>query len=129
MSTPFTITGSLNLPGDSGLPADPIPLSASGSFDSEAKGRLVLTGSGTHSVDMGTLPAEGAKAILIKVDPAIAPAVVSPVIVRMNGSATGGIELAAGGMYLMNNPAPDAGITQVDIDYITSCVVRVWVLG
>jgi len=75
---------------------------------------------------MGTLPVAGAKMVLIKVDPGAA---VDPVVVRVNGSVTGGLELAAGGLLLVSNPAPAAGITALSIVYATTCIVRVWVLG
>lgn len=126
MTTPFTITGSLNLPGDAGLPAEAIPVSATGSFLSEEKSVLNLTGAGTRAVDAGTLPANGAKAVLIKV---AAGTGVSPILLRINGSVTGKVEIAAGGVFLVSNPAPAAGITSIDIEHLTACTVRVWVLG
>lgn len=125
MATPFTISGSLNLPGDASLPADLIPLSASGSFSHQAEVVLKLTGAGTHSVGMGTLPAAGAKAVLIKVD----ADAVAPVLVKINGSATGKVQLAAGGLLLVSNPTPVLGITALDIEYTAAACVRVWVLG
>lgn len=125
MATPFTITGALNLPADAGLAASAITVGATGSFDSESKEVLKLTGVGSHSVDMGTLPAEGAKVVLVKVD---AGSSVAPVLLTINGGVAP-IELAAGGVMLLSNPAPGAGVTSISIAHTTACVVRVWVLG
>jgi hypothetical protein len=125
MSTPFTIAGSLNYPGDASLPADPIPLALSSASDHEASSVLKLTGSGTKAVGMGTIPAAGAKGILIKVDPG---AGVAPILVTINAGSVP-VEISAGGLFLLGNPSPAAGITALSIAYTTSCVVRVWALG
>lgn len=125
MSTPYSISGAFSYPADASLPADPIALAASGSFDHEASAVLKLTGAGTKVVDMGTLPVAGAKALLVKVDPGSG---VLPVLLTLN-SGTEPLEVAAGGFILLSNPTPSAGITSVSIAYSGACTVRVWVLG
>lgn len=125
MSTPFSISGAFSYPADASLPADQIALAASGSFDHEASAVLKLTGTGTKTVDMGTIPAAGAKAFLVKLD---AGSGVSPILVTLNGG-TEPLEIAAGGFILVSNPAPVAGVTDMSIAYTTPCTVRVWALG
>lgn len=126
MATPFSFSGSLNLPGGPGLPNDPIPISMSSSFDNEASFRFVLTGSGTKSVNLGTIGSPGIKGLLIEVE---ASATAAPVIVKLNGSATGGAEVSAGGFYAFGSPLPVSGIIQLDLVYTTAVNVRVWALS
>jgi hypothetical protein len=126
MSTPFSISGSVNYPADASLPADAIALAASGAFDNEASAVLKFSAPGSHSVDLGTLPVAGAKMVLVKVD---AGSAVSPVLVGINGSNTGKVEVASGGFLLVSNPTPTAGITQLDLTIGSACTVRVFVLG
>lgn len=125
MSTPYSINGSLNYPADATLPADQVPIAASGSFGHEASAVLNLTGAGTKVVDMGTIPAAGAKAVLVKVD---AGASVTPITVAINGGSQP-VQVSAGGFILISNPSPTAGITALTITHTSSCVVRVWALG
>lgn len=125
MSTPFALAATLQLPGDSGLPADNIPFNASLQFTSLSKEVLNLSGSGTKSVGMGSISAPGALGIFIKVDPNSGG---QPIQVVVNSSATP-TEVSPGGCLLYVNPAPVSGITTISITYAASCVVRVWVLG
>lgn len=126
MSTPFALVASLQLPGDSGLPVDPIPFNVSSAFTSEADVVLNLTGTGTKSVPFGSIGGAGALGVFIKVDPS---ASAQPIQVKVNGSSTGLLEISPGGCLCYMNPNPTAGITQLDIVYPTSCVVKCWVLG
>jgi hypothetical protein len=126
MATPFTFTGSLNLPEDVGLPADKIPSNFSSAFDSRADFVLNLTTAGTKSVSLGSIESPGVKGLLVKVDPS---ATAAPVLLQINASVTGRIELAPGGVFLYGNPAPAAGITQLDVVFTTPCTVRIWALG
>lgn len=125
-TTPFTLSVGLGLPGDDGLPPDSISKNAALFFDSKEDAVLSLTGSGTHVFDMGTIPSVGAKGFLIALDPGSA---VQPILVKFNGSSTGGIELASGGFLACANPAPAVGITAISITYASACKIRVWVLG
>ena len=120
MTTPFTLQGSLST-GSSELRA----LSVVGSFSSKAEFELVLTGSGTATVDFGTVT-NGAKVVHVEVD----EETTDPVIVRFNGSVTGGIQVSAGGYIDIGNPAPDVdGVLSMDIDYTSNVVVTVVLLG
>lgn len=126
MSTPFSLEAKLLLPPDVGLPPDPIALAVSNQFDSEADFVFQLTGSGTKSVDLGSIASPGIKGLLIKVD---SSATASPIVVKINGSSTGGIEISPGGGIGYASPSPQAGITQLDIVYTTAVTVRIWALG
>jgi hypothetical protein len=126
MSTPFTLDAKLLLPPDVGLPPDPIALSVASQFDSEADFVFKLTGTGTKAVNLGSIASPGIKGLFIKVD---AGASVQPILVKINGSSTGGIEISAGGGLGFASPNPAAGITQLDITFASDVTVRVWALG
>jgi hypothetical protein len=126
MSTPFTLEATLLLPPDIGLPPDALKLSVASWFNSEADFVFQLTDAGTKSVDLGSIASPGIKGLLIKVDPS---ASASPVIVKLNGSSTGGIEISPGGGFVFVSPSPVAGITELAITYTTAITVRMWALG
>lgn len=128
MAVPYLLSGTLEFPPDTGAPNLPIALSGSGTFLSRPADVLNLTGSGTASVNMGSIPAAGAKVVLIEVDPD-PTALKAPIIVRVNSSLTGGIEIAPGGCALIHNPKPTAGITDLDIVYTSANTVRYWLMG
>ena len=73
MSTPFSLSATLNLPGTPGLPVDPIAFGMSAQYSSKSEFEYNLpSGSGTKVIDFGTLPSAGAKAILAYYEPATA---------------------------------------------------------
>ena len=125
MSTSFTLAGQLNYPPDSGQPAADRAFSITGSFDAKSVVELVLTGSGTHVVNFGSIISPGAAAILIKHDAASGG---SPVQLRFNGS-TDDIEVASGGFIAYSSPVPAAGITALSIVHTANARVRIWILG
>lgn len=126
MAVPFTLTGSLSFPPDDGVaPAERL-ISAVGSFESKAEFTLKLTGTGTQVVHFGTIDTNGAKAVQIEVD----VGAVAPVLVRFNGSVTGGLQLSAGGGFTYANPTPDTdGVLSMEIDHTDAATVKVTVLG
>jgi hypothetical protein len=126
--TPFTLSGALALPPDTGQPQVSIPFSGSQNFKTKASGVFNLTGAGTQAVDFGTIPAAGIKALLVEVDPD-ASGSLAAIILAINGSATGKIEVTPGGFLAYFNPAPAAGITALDLEHTTANCVRVWLLG
>lgn len=127
MSTPFTISGSLALPPDTGQPIGQIPFAGSSTFESKADFEFKLTGSGTQAVDFGSVGAPGAKGVLVEVD---SDAAAAPVNLRFNGGGSSGqMEVSPGGFYAYFSPTPSAGLTSMDIVYTTACRVRVRVLG
>jgi hypothetical protein len=126
-ATPFSFTGALQVPGDRGLPQDPIPLNMSSSFTSVNEQVLNLTSAGTMTLPMGTVGNAGLKGLLIKVD-ANADLSAEPVYVKINAE-TVGEEVVPGGFKAHGNPAPVAGITSITISWTTPNIVRVWALG
>lgn len=126
MSTAFTIEGSLNLPGAPGLPAEPLPFGLSAAYDSKAEFEFNLpVGSGTQTVNFGTMPAAGVKAMLVVYEPKVGAPVV---MVTLNG-ANQPIELSQGGCLLLASPVPVAGVTSMSLGYTGAGRVRVWLLG
>lgn len=126
MSTAFSVDGKLNLPGAPGLPADALPFGLSSQYDSKAEFEFNLpAGPGTQAVNFGTMPAAGAKAVLVAYEPsASAP----PVLLTVNGGNQP-IELSSGGFLALGSPAPAAGVTALSIAYTGAGRVRVWLLG
>lgn len=129
--TPFTSAASLTYPPDDGAAAVARSNSVSGTYQHEAGGRFVLTGTGTQVVDFGSIAAVGAKAIYIEVDPVAAGGIAAPINVEFNGAgAPGDIEIAQGGHIDIANPIPTAaGILSMDIVYTQDCCVTVRILG
>lgn len=125
MSTPFTASATLSLPPDDGQPIAPVTKAQSLTFDSKDEKVYNLTGSGSQTVDMGSIASPGCKAVLISVD---SGASVQPVLAKFNG-ATQGIEISAGGFLLYANPTPAAGVTALILTYASACKVKVWALG
>lgn len=125
MATAFAFAGSLQLPADAGLPADPIGISMSGQYDSSNEQVLVVTGSGSKTIPFGTVGAAGLKGLLIKVD---ANASGAPVLITINGGNQP-IEVSPGGFIAVGSPNPVTGITAITVAYTTANKVRVWALG
>lgn len=128
MSVPYTLNGTLDFPPDVGAPNLPIVFSGSGQFKSRPADVLNLVGSGSKIVNMGTIAPAGTKLVLIEVDPDSTNTKL-PILVVVNGSATGKIEVAPGGCMLVHNPKPVAGITALTIEYTTDNTVRFWLMG
>lgn len=128
-SAPFSYSATFQYPPDIGAANASIPVSMSGSFESKASFDYKLSGAGTKTVDFGTIVANGAKLISIEVDPDSSLAA-QPVIININGSGTGGIEIAPGGFLTVGNPKPTAsGILSMEIVHAADVCVRVRVLG
>lgn len=125
-TAPYTLNGTLTIPADVGGPNADRIFGGSGNFTSKEEAILNLAGSGTKSVDMGSIPSAGAKGVLIKLD---AGTGLSPIKVQINGSVTGAVEISPGGFAVIHNPAPVAGITQLDIVYTSAATVRITLLG
>lgn len=128
MSVPYTLNGTLDFPPDVGAPNLPIVFSGSGQFKSRPADVLNLTGSGSRVVNMGTIVVAGAKLVLIEVDPD-ATNTKLPILVAVNGSATGKLEIAPGGCLLFHNPKPVASITALTIEHTSDNTVRFWLMG
>ncbi len=123
---PVAFAGALQLAADQSLPPDAIPFNASLQATSVQSSVLTLSGSGTEVVPFGTVASPGAKGLLIRYDANQSGA--SPVLVTINGGGTE-LEISPGGMLVWFNPTPSAGAISCSIEYLTSCQLRVWVLG
>jgi len=126
MATPFSFSGTLNLPATPGLPLDPIPLLASLEYSKKAEFELEFTGSGTVPVPFGSIASPGAKFIVVMQESTTGAAAVT---LRRNASATGGSEITPGGFVVECNPTPSAGITSLELVHTASGRVRVWLLA
>ena len=116
----------MELPGTPGLTAQSLefPLDASYSSKSEFEYELPA-GSGAQIVNFGSMPAAGAKLILVHYEPKTAA---PPVGITLNGGNQP-VELSTGGTLLLSSPAPVSGITSMSIAYPGAGRVRVWLLG
>jgi hypothetical protein len=128
VSTPFTFSGSLTLPPDAGQPQTPLPFSGSANFKSKAEVQLDLVGSGSKIINFGTISAAGAKAILVEVEPD-STATKTPILLSINSSVTGKVEVSPGGFAAVFNPNPVAGIAAVTVEHTSDNCVRIWLLG
>lgn len=128
MSTPFTLQGTLAYPADLGGANETHSFSLAGSFEHKAEFELKLTGSGTKAVDFGSLAADGAKVLYLKVDPAASGDTAAPVNLRINGSSDD-VEVAQGGFLCLGSPSPASGILSLSIVYTQNAFVRIVVLG
>lgn len=128
-TVPFSLVGTLNMPGGPGLPNDPIAATISAAFNSQAEFKLELADPGeegdTQDVNLGTIGSPGAKCLFIAYEAAAGAA---PVQVLVNDSEVG-IEIATGGFLLVGSPVPVSGITSLSIVYTSAATVRVWALG
>ncbi len=123
---PFSFSGALQLAADQSLPQDPIPFNGSSQFISLQESVLTLVGTGTKTVDFGSIGAPGAKGVMIRYDSGQTGA--APVEVTVNGGSQA-LEIAPGGFLVWINPSPAAGATALSIAFTASCQVRVWLLG
>lgn len=126
MSTAYSISGALSLPPDAGQPVASIVFSGAATFTSKVDLDLVLTGSGTHVVNMGSIASPGAKLVLLEVDDGASAAV----NVRVNGgSSTGQTEICSGGFLVLSSPSPTTGITAISIVFTADVTVHVHLLS
>ena len=123
--TPYSLSGELRMPLDTGQPDAPIPFRGSGAFASRQHSQLRLSGAGTLEVPLGSVGIPGAKVLLIEMDPDAAG---TPISVAFNG-AVGALELSPGGFLVYHNPSPQGGVISLSITHATDAMVRVWVLG
>lgn len=127
MSSPVSISGKTSFSPGRGAPVVDLPFGAALQYDSKADDELVLTGSGTRALDLGTVSSAGLKLLIIELD-AASPTqggTPEPIFVRLNGAgATGQEEIAPGGGKALWSPNPVAGITAVTIVYSADVRVR-----
>jgi len=122
---PFNVDLTINLPPDAGQDLAPVQYQFSGTANSVVRYALDLVGSGTKTLDFGTIPAAGPKLIFVKVEPG---AGVAPILARINGG-TVAEEVSAGGAKMLVSPSPVAGASSMTIEHTTNASVSVLVLG
>lgn len=128
MSTPFSVELKVTAPQVAGQPDCAVPFTVSSSYEHRASYRLDFTGSGTKSLDLGTLGPNGAKLVVITVDPDTSVSA-QPVLVSIN-SSTPGIEVSAGGFIALTSVTPtSAGALTLGITHATSAKMNVLVFG
>lgn len=125
--TPFTFSGTLKYPPDTGEAAANRSFSLSSSFTQNAEFTYVLSGSGTQVVNFGSLTASGARAILVEVDPDSDPSA-APVNLTFN-SGSDDVEISPGGFFALASPNPSSGILAMSIAHTSAVCVRVRILG
>lgn len=127
MATPFSTSGSLAYPPETGMQPVQLPFGGAGSFESKVEAEYNIPSAGTIDVDFGTLAAPGAKGFLLEVD---ANSTGLPINVRFNGAgAAGQMEVSPGGHVSYFSPLPATGITAISIVSTSPNRVRVRVLG
>lgn len=121
----FMLTGQLQAPPDEGAAPAAVAFGITGNYQSEEGGRLALSGAGTKVVSFGSVPAAGAKAVLVEF---LQTTGAAPVQLRLNGGSED-IELSPGGFFALGSPNPVDGITELSIVYTTDVTLRVKLLG
>jgi len=94
--------------------------------------RLELTGAQTYPVDLGMIPAEGCKGVLVLVGEkdAAGAALTAPVTLRRTSNAVSkDEEISGGGAFMIASPSPANGITAISIVTTANAVVQIIVLG
>lgn len=126
MPTPFKSRASLELPGTPGLPTQLLEFLLDSQYSSKSEFEYELpAGPGSQVVNFGSMPAAGAKAVLVVYEPKTAA---PPVLVTVN-AGNQPIELSTGGFLLIGSPAPVAGVLSMSLAYTGAGRVRVWLLG
>ncbi len=128
MSTPFSVEVKILAPPTAGQPDCAVPVAFSAAYEHRTCYRLEFTGSGTKSLDLGTLGPAGAKFLMITVDPDPSPSA-QPVTVALDGCVPA-VEVSQGGFLALASPKPTAaGVLELDITHATSAKLNVWVFG
>jgi hypothetical protein len=126
MADPFVVDGTLTYSDEDGLAAEPHGFSFTGSFTVESKFKYSLTGSGSQTVNFGSVAL--AKVALVTVD---YDAVAALIYAQFNGGgASGQLQISPGGGIVYWNPVPaSGGISSMIIVHTTAVIVRVRLLG
>jgi hypothetical protein len=126
MPTPFKGKASLELPGTPGLAPQVLEFLLDSQYASKAEYEYELpASSGSQSVNFGSMPSAGAKAVLIHYE---SRSGAPPVLITVNGGNQP-VELSTGGSLFLGSPAPVNGVTSMSIAYTGAGRVRVWLLG
>lgn len=124
MAVSYSFEGKLLLPPHPSLPQSAIPVSGSSAYGSKSDDEFELTGSGTQTVNFGTISSPGVKGLFILYEVQTNAA---PLLLTVNGGNQP-IELSPGGFWAFMSPNPSAGITTLSIAFTATCKVRVILL-
>lgn len=124
---PYTLNAQVTLPPDDGQPAAIRDLLASGSFTHKVESELVLPTSGTRVVSFGTIPASGAKLVMLEYP--VTTVADAEINLLINGSVTP-FPISPGGGVILSSPTPGgSGITSLSIVHTTTGTVKVTLLA
>ena len=124
ITSPFAVTVTLAVPPEVGEDmGEPMEFSYSGNCSSIVRQKLEFSGSGSKTLDTGTLPAGGAKVVLVRQLSGS-----SPITIQANGGSEP-IPVGSNGMWLVVSPSPVAGIDAITLNYTSDAAVSLWILG
>lgn len=123
MSFPFSISAVLQLPLVPGQTPVSLPFSDSDTGAASEISVLSLSGSGTKSVDLGTV--SDYKLLIISQD---ADSEGDAVTIKFDGASVGNIQISPGGFIIIANPTAQTAPT-ISIVHTADAVVRLWALG
>ena len=127
MSFPVQVALTVIAPPDIGLPPDELPFTVTLAVEQKSIQRLLFTGTGSKTIDFGTIGGVGAKLVLVALETGVG---VLPITCRYNGGGSSGSkEISPGGYELLVSPNPVVGITSLEIFYESTAAVKVWVFG
>ncbi len=115
----------LTVPPDEGLSTNELPFIVSTTYEQKSVQELELTGTGSHTVGMGTVAAPGAKVVIIALGTGTAVAAVNVTI----NSGSVPVEVSPGGYFALASPDPTTGITSLAIAHTSAATVKVWIFG
>lgn len=120
-------------PQTQGAESCPVPVKFLTQFSHSVFTRYNLTGSGSKTVDLGSIgdDGNGAKALIVKVSkPPVNPNAAQPITIEVNGSSTGFIEIAPEGMVVFGSSNPTTqGLLGLTLNHTTNIIVELWVYG
>ena len=124
-SSPLLVSLSLQQPVGPGLPLTPFPVEQALSFTQRVETDLAFSGTGTHTLSLGTLESGTFKVLYVSQDDDVEGEVVT---LTFNGAAAGMLSIPPGGYVLLSLPVAQT-TPSIEIAYTTSAVVRVRAYG
>ena len=128
---PVVVTLDLKGPPIEGQPDVELPLALSLYYSHSASFRLSETGTGTKTVDLGSLGTNagpGAKLVVVAISPDTSQAA-QPVLIGFESTAPS-LEVSPGGFVCVASPKPTtAGVLTLKLAWAASFTGYVWVMG
>lgn len=119
---PYSVSATLTLPPDAGQPNETLSCNFAGTFNNATQQKLNL-GSGTHVINLGTIPAFATRLVWIEYE---RPATGSPPPIDLSFNDGVPMRLAAGGFFILSSPLNVASLALISA---APCTVRVALLG